>query len=85
MSVVDSVKILKGRELTDDEYFNAALVGWCIELVSFNRVRPTRRGSVLTIHIKPSFKLSFSFLTTSWTPLSLAVANLAGIVNHRSG
>jgi hypothetical protein len=35
MSVVDSVKILKGRELTDDEYFNAALVGWCIELVSF--------------------------------------------------
>ena len=25
--------ILKGRVLTDDEYFKAALLGWCIELV----------------------------------------------------
>lgn len=32
-SVVDSVQILKGRGLTDDEYFKAALLGWCIELV----------------------------------------------------
>ncbi len=35
MSVVDSLKVLKERELTDNEYFHAALVGWCIELVSF--------------------------------------------------
>ncbi|KAH0835750.1 farnesyl-diphosphate synthase [Lanmaoa asiatica] len=35
MSVVDSVEILKGRGLTDDEYFKAALLGWCIELVRF--------------------------------------------------
>ena len=34
MSVVDSVEILRGRTLTDDEYFKAALLGWCIELVS---------------------------------------------------
>ena len=33
MSVVDTVEILKGRELTDDEYFKAAVLGWCIELV----------------------------------------------------
>lgn len=33
MSVVDSVEILKGRGLTDDEYFKSALLGWCIELV----------------------------------------------------
>ncbi|KAF8550801.1 Polyprenyl synthetase [Imleria badia] len=33
MSVVDSVEILRGRTLTDDEYFKAALLGWCIELL----------------------------------------------------
>ncbi|KAG8215890.1 farnesyl-diphosphate synthase [Butyriboletus roseoflavus] len=33
MSVVDSVEILKGRALTEDEYFKAALLGWCIELL----------------------------------------------------
>lgn len=34
LSVVDTVEILKGRTLTDDEYFKAALLGWCVELVS---------------------------------------------------
>ncbi|KAI9462121.1 farnesyl-diphosphate synthase [Boletus coccyginus] len=34
LSVVDSVAILRGRGLTDDEYFKAALLGWCIELVA---------------------------------------------------
>lgn len=34
MSVVDTVEILKSRELTEDEYFKAAVLGWCIELVS---------------------------------------------------
>ncbi|KAF8129027.1 farnesyl-diphosphate synthase [Boletus edulis] len=38
MSVVDSVEILRGRGLTEDEYFQAALLGWCIELVGFMRV-----------------------------------------------
>ena len=41
LSVVDTVEILlctnekneKTRELTDDEYFNAAILGWCIELL----------------------------------------------------
>jgi len=33
MSVVDTVEILKGRALTEDEYFKAAVIGWCIELV----------------------------------------------------
>jgi farnesyl diphosphate synthase len=34
MSVVDTVEILKGSDLTEAEYFKAALLGWCIELVS---------------------------------------------------
>ncbi|RDX45501.1 farnesyl-diphosphate synthase [Polyporus arcularius HHB13444] len=33
ISVVDSVEILKGRKLSDDEYFKSALLGWCIELL----------------------------------------------------
>ncbi|OJA18528.1 hypothetical protein AZE42_06655 [Rhizopogon vesiculosus] len=33
ISVVDSVAILLNRPLTDDEYFKAALLGWCIELL----------------------------------------------------
>ncbi|KDR80645.1 hypothetical protein GALMADRAFT_61244 [Galerina marginata CBS 339.88] len=33
MSVVDTVEILKGRALTDDEYFKAAILGWCVELL----------------------------------------------------
>ncbi|EPT02690.1 hypothetical protein FOMPIDRAFT_1015216 [Fomitopsis schrenkii] len=33
LSVVDTVEILKGRTLTDDEYFKAALLGWCVELL----------------------------------------------------
>ncbi|TFK46254.1 farnesyl-diphosphate synthase [Heliocybe sulcata] len=33
LSVVDTVAILKGRELTEDEYFKAALLGWCVELL----------------------------------------------------
>ncbi|KAG9312593.1 farnesyl-diphosphate synthase [Chiua virens] len=33
MSVVDSVEILKGRPLTEDEYFKSAVLGWCIEFL----------------------------------------------------
>lgn len=34
MSVVDTVEILNGRTLDETEYFKAAMLGWCIELVS---------------------------------------------------
>ena len=40
MSVVDFVKILRGRTLSDDEYFKAALLGWCIKLVSLTKFLP---------------------------------------------
>jgi len=33
LSVIDSVEILKGRPLTDDEYLKAAVLGWCVELL----------------------------------------------------
>ncbi|GLB41091.1 putative FPP GGPP synthase family protein [Lyophyllum shimeji] len=33
ISVVDTVEILKGRPLTDEEYLNAAVLGWCVELL----------------------------------------------------
>jgi farnesyl diphosphate synthase len=34
MSVVDSAEIFKGAALNDDEYHRAAVLGWCVELVS---------------------------------------------------
>ncbi|OCF37829.1 farnesyl diphosphate synthase [Kwoniella heveanensis BCC8398] len=33
MSVVDTVEILKGRTLDEDEYVKAAILGWCVELL----------------------------------------------------
>jgi len=33
LSVVDTVEILKGRALSEDEYFKAAVLGWCVELL----------------------------------------------------
>ncbi|SCZ95028.1 BZ3500_MvSof-1268-A1-R1_Chr11-3g03554 [Microbotryum saponariae] len=33
ISVVDTVQILKGSDLTDHEYKQAAILGWCIELL----------------------------------------------------
>ncbi|KAI6122595.1 hypothetical protein EV401DRAFT_1330726 [Pisolithus croceorrhizus] len=39
LSVVDSVEILRGRSLSDDEYFKSALLGWLIEFVSDYRFR----------------------------------------------
>ena len=36
LSVVDSVTIFKGRELTEVEYFKAAVLGWSVEWVCFS-------------------------------------------------
>lgn len=33
MSVVDTVEILKGSELSEAEYLQSAILGWGIELV----------------------------------------------------
>jgi hypothetical protein len=33
MAVIDTVEILKGRSLTDDEYFKVAVLRWRVELV----------------------------------------------------
>lgn len=33
MSVIDTTAILQGRELSDEETFKAATLGWCIELL----------------------------------------------------
>lgn len=35
LSVCDTAEILKGSELTQDEYFKAAILGWSVELVSY--------------------------------------------------
>ncbi|KAF9009526.1 isoprenoid synthase domain-containing protein [Cyathus striatus] len=52
MAVVDTIEILKGRPLNEDEYFKAAILGWCVELLQAYFLVPdditdgsiTRRG-----------------------------------------
>lgn len=34
LSVVDTVSILRGRELSEKEYDDAAALGWAVEIVS---------------------------------------------------
>ena len=41
ISVVDTVEILKGEALSEAEYTRAAILGWCIELVSAERLEGT--------------------------------------------
>lgn len=33
LAVVDTIEILKGRSLSDSEFFRASLLGWCVELL----------------------------------------------------
>ncbi|EJU05113.1 hypothetical protein DACRYDRAFT_20653 [Dacryopinax primogenitus] len=33
MSVVDTLEILRGEPLSEEEYFKSALLGWCVELL----------------------------------------------------
>ncbi|EKM52212.1 uncharacterized protein PHACADRAFT_260435 [Phanerochaete carnosa HHB-10118-sp] len=33
LAVVETIRILKGCELTSDKYFQAAVLGWCVELL----------------------------------------------------
>ena len=40
LSVVDSVAILKDRELTEEEYFKAAILGWSVEWVGVSPLFP---------------------------------------------
>lgn len=43
LAVVETVEILKGRELTFDEHFESSVLGWCVELVRANVVVRSRQ------------------------------------------
>ena len=74
MSVVDSVAILKGRELTEGEYFKAAVLGWSVEWVRLFYPSLPLRG----LKVRSSSKPTSSFQTTLWTRASPVAGNLAG-------
>ena len=47
---MDTVEILKGEFLTDDEYFKAAVLGWGVELVRFSsRYRGRMKTLILLV------------------------------------
>jgi Polyprenyl synthetase len=74
MSVVDSVAILKGRDLNESEYFKAAVLGWSVEWVRL--FHPAHYCTPLTA--RSSSKPTSSFPTILWTGVLPVVANLAG-------
>lgn len=56
MSVVDTVEIIKGRPLNEEEYFRAALLGWCVELLqAFFLVSDDMMDSSITRRGQPCY------------------------------
>ncbi|KAF8066821.1 isoprenoid synthase domain-containing protein [Lyophyllum atratum] len=59
ISVVDTAEILKGRPLTDEEYLNAAVLGWCVELLqAYFLVADDIMDSSITRRSQPCWYLS---------------------------
>jgi hypothetical protein len=67
ISVVDTVEILKGTSLTEEEYRKAALLGWCIELVrfSFPVTIPLKSKADKRLFFSLPFEVCSSRLTSS--------------------
>jgi hypothetical protein len=61
ISVVDTVRILKGDTVTEDDIFKATVLGWMIEFVSTtNRSKYSARNTKIDFKfIAPSFLLGF--------------------------
>jgi hypothetical protein len=53
LSVVDSVAILKGRELTEEEYFKVAILGWSVEWVGLSPLFPPLSSLMVCSSSKP--------------------------------
>ena len=64
MSVVDSVEILKGRPLTDEEYFKSAVLGWAVELVRSPPLISSSVDRMKLTFVGGSYKRSSSSRTT---------------------
>ncbi len=65
--MVDSLEILRGRPLCDEEYFLAATLGWCIELVrQSRRVHTSSRTDGVT-QLQAMFLVSDDIMDSSIT------------------
>ncbi|KAF9465396.1 farnesyl-diphosphate synthase [Collybia nuda] len=77
MAVVDTVEILKGRPLTEEEYVKAAVLGWCVELLqAYFLVSDDMMDRSITRRGQPCWYLAPSpaIATSSATPASLGNA-----------
>ena len=83
MAVVDTVEILKGRSLADDEYFKAAVLGWCVELVRFPLF--ALRELSVDVGVNVSFKPSSSSRMISWMLPSRADLSRVGTASRKWG
>ena len=54
---MDSLQVLKGSTLTEDEYQKAAILGWCVELVCFTSLYiPFLSDDRLVASVLPRFR-----------------------------
>jgi geranylgeranyl pyrophosphate synthase len=65
MSVVDTVEILKGEALSEDEYLKAAILGWCVELV--RQIPALQTRSLLTRQLQAYFLVADDMMDQSVT------------------
>ena len=57
ISVVDTVRILKGESVTEDDIFKATVLGWLVEFVSSIKKKEEKRIYILSV--ASSFLLGF--------------------------
>jgi hypothetical protein len=77
ISVVDTVRILKGDAVTEDDIFKATVLGWLIEFVSAF-VDFECEAYFVYLFVYGSFKLSSWFLMILWMLPSHVVDSLVG-------
>jgi farnesyl diphosphate synthase len=64
---VDTVEILKGAALDDDEYYKAAILGWGVELVSQQRLCPCPWTFLTALQLQAFFLVTDDIMDTTIT------------------
>ena len=67
ISVVDTVEILRGEQLSEKQYFEVALLGWGIELVSKSDVPMTSVSLTVCAQLQAFFLVSDDMMDSSIT------------------